>query len=531
MIQGQFTRVRQSSLVSTLKGVGLFGWVKAVLFVVVLLVVFASPLEQLAFREWQSEDYSYCSLVPLAALFLVFDKRRELLSAEMTATWKGLFPLGLGIVVFWAGGLAGSYLSEYLSLWLVIIGLLWTQFGWDRIKAAWFPLVLLFAAFPLPSILNMKISFLLKLISSALGVKMLQLCGMSAYREGNMIDLGFTQLQVVDACSGLRYAFPLMVLSAILAYWFRGHFWKRAVLFLSAIPVAVGINSFRIAATGIAYASFGPKVAEGFFHDFSGWLIFVLAIPFLLLEMSWLKRLPPRQILPGPAKKPLKVPGSQHVKGSLRISRTLLFAIAVMLILAALLPSRIAGVQGQIPSKKKLHEFPLQIGEWTGSREELEQKFLDTLKLSDYTLINYSDFERRQINFYVAYYESQLKGEGIHLPDSCLPGSGWYFEENGVREIGLSGGGRLRVNRIVMEKEGSKELTYYWFDQRGRAFPGVWELRLYAIVDGISRKRSDGALVRLVTPVYKSEGVDQADGRLQSLVLKIEPLLGDYIPK
>ena len=167
--------------------------------------------------------------------------------------------------------------------------------GWQKIKTIWFALIMVFAAFPFPNFVNTRAILQLKLISSQLGVWMLHAYGMSAYREGNVIDLGFTQLQVVDACSGLRYVLPLMVLAVLLAYWFRAHWWKRIVLFLSSIPLAIFVNAFRIALTGILYSIFGAAVAEGFFHGFSGWLIFLFCIPILLLEMWILRWLPPRR--------------------------------------------------------------------------------------------------------------------------------------------------------------------------------------------------------------------------------------------
>ena len=106
---------------------------------------------------------------------------------------------------------------------------------------------------------------------------MLQTYGMSAYREGNIIDLGFTQLQVVDACSGLRYLFPLLILGVLLAYFYRVALWKKLIIILSTIPLTIFTNSLRIALTGIIYEIWGAKEAEGFFHGFSGWFIFMTA--------------------------------------------------------------------------------------------------------------------------------------------------------------------------------------------------------------------------------------------------------------
>jgi len=150
--------------------------------------------------------------------------------------------------------------------------------------------------FPLPSFLYNKISLRLQLISSQLGVGLLQVYGMSAYREGNVIDLGFTQLQVVGACSGLMYLISLIILSILIAYFYKERLWKRAVIIISSIPVSIIMNSFRIAMTGILYEVWGAKVAEGFFHGFSGWLIFLVAIGIMLGEMWILNRIGPKRI-------------------------------------------------------------------------------------------------------------------------------------------------------------------------------------------------------------------------------------------
>jgi len=99
---------------------------------------------------------------------------------------------------------------------------------------------------------------------------MLQWYGMSAFREGNIIDLGFTQLQVVDACSGLRYLYPLIIMAILLAYFFKSAWWKKVVMVMSAVPLTIATNSLRIAMTGVLYEIWGPAVAEDFFHGFSG---------------------------------------------------------------------------------------------------------------------------------------------------------------------------------------------------------------------------------------------------------------------
>ena len=151
--------------------------------------------------------------------------------------------------------------------------------------------------FPFPDFINVRISTMLQLISSKLGVFMLHYGGMSAYREGNVIDLGFTQLQVVEACSGLRYVLPLMVLSLILAYWFKAHIWKRAFLFLSSIPLGNFCEQFPDRPDRHYYtACLAPKSRKDSFTDFPDGSSLSCVIPVFLGEMWVLRRLPPKSV-------------------------------------------------------------------------------------------------------------------------------------------------------------------------------------------------------------------------------------------
>ncbi|WP_435550415.1 exosortase/archaeosortase family protein [Desulfobacterium sp. N47] len=268
--------------------------IKAGIYVLALILAYYSVLEKLVFIDWARADYSHCYLIPFVVIYLIWEKRDALLAIPSKTSWVGILPFSLGLIFFWIGELGGELFSLYISMWFVLVGLIWLHLGWDKIKALAFPLFMILTMFPFPYFINNKILLNLKLISSQLGVKLLQLYGMSVYREGNIIDLGFTKLQVVDACSGLRFVFPIMVLSLLLAYWFKAHWWKKIILFLSSVPMAVFANSFRIAATGILYSMFGAKVAEGFFHGFSAWIIFMLTIPVLLLEMWLLRLIPPK---------------------------------------------------------------------------------------------------------------------------------------------------------------------------------------------------------------------------------------------
>jgi EpsI family protein len=186
----------------------------------------------------------------------------------------------------------------------------------------------------------------------------------------------------------------------------------------------------------------------------------------------------------------------------------------------------------KIPPSKSFAEFPEQVAEWSGRREVMDAKFIKELDLNDYVIVDFVN-GGQAINFYTAYYESQRKGESIHSPETCLPGSGWEFKKTGTVALPLKArnGEPMRVNRAFMIQGDAKQLSYFWFPQRDRVLTNAWELKLYNFWDALTRQRTDGALVRLITPVYPGEEVDQAEARLTAFTQAIVPVLNGYLPK
>ena len=539
-----------------LQKIGPVGILTGVVYAGLLAGIYYSTFKWLAVKDWARDDYSASMLIPLVAIYLIWEKRGALSHIPSKGSWVGILVMVVGFLLLWMGELGGEYFSIYYSSWLLLVGLCLLHLGWRKLKVIAFPIVLLLAMFPLPHFIHGKLSFQLKLVSSHLGVKMMQWLGMTAYREGNVIDLGFTQLQVVDACSGLRYLIPLIILGLIIAYYYRGVWWKRGLLVLSTIPIAVLVNSLRIASVGVLYPVWGPKVAEGFFHDFSGWFIFMLTVGFLMFFMWVLKKLPPRR--PKPAKDSVDSSGkefaaasyaaggvndAQSKKGGNQLpaeSSAILRDLAAPKFIAAgcLLAVTLAislGVEfhEKLPMNRPLSEFPVSSGGWQGKRVSMEQKFIDTLDLSDYVIIDYQNGDGRAINFYVAYYQSQRKGESIHSPATCMPGGGWLFRESGKALVPLNSGenSTMSVNRAFMQKGESKQLAYYWFPMRGRVLTNAYEMKLYNFWDALTRQRTDGALVRVITPIYVNEALEQAEARLQKFMNDMVPVLDDFLPK
>ncbi len=187
-----------------------------------------------------------------------------------------------------------------------------------------------------------------------------------------------------------------------------------------------------------------------------------------------------------------------------------------------------------VPARARFVEFPAAVGAYAGHRQSLEGIYLDALKLDDYLLANYRRASAAQppVNFYVAWYDSQQAGRSAHSPRSCLPGGGWQIQSLTQVEVpGVAVAGRgLRVNRALISLGTDRQLVYYWFQQRGRVITNEYLVKWYLFWDSLTRRRTDGALVRLTVPVHDGEDVSEADRALADFAREAMPRLRAYVP-
>ncbi|MFP4474795.1 MAG: VPLPA-CTERM-specific exosortase XrtD [Desulfatibacillaceae bacterium] len=503
------------------------GRAMAVFYVVVLAWLYHPALCMMV-SQWNREDYNYCYLIPFLCGWLFWTNRERIPGVPAYRSWVGMGPLLFGVALFWLGELGGEYFTLYISAWFSAVGLLWLHQGWGRVRAAAFPILFALAMFPLPHFLHQALSFRLKLAATTLGVGMMRLWGVSAYQDGNIIDLGFTKLQVVDACGGLRYLVPLFVLGILIAWHVRGAFWKKALVALAAVPLSVAANSFRIAMTGILYESMGARVAEGFFHGFSGWLLFMVSVAVLAGIAALVNRFSgkPRGEDSG-VDRDLGESGKRFPAGA---DSRKVFAVAAVLLLATLGVSTTVEFRESVPPARDFAEFPMRAGKWSGHRDYLDRRFVEALDFSDYVIADYVNPRGEKVNLYLAYYESQRKGESIHSPASCLPGGGWKFTRDGVRNLPTGNGVEFPATRATMRKGDRQQLVYYWFPQRGRIVNNLYALKFFVFWDALVSQRTDGALVRVITPVYPFENMAAAQGRLDDFLVEFSPILDSFLP-
>lgn len=515
-------------------------WWGAALPAVLLGIIYSNGIAYMVHKWYADENYGHGFFVPLISLYLIWQQRHRLREKRLQGSWWGVPVLLIGVGLYFIGELATIYVVVHLSLWVVLIGLTLAAIGGEGMRIIAFPLFYLLAMIPLPDFLYQGLSGWLQLVSSALGVGCLQVIGVTAFREGNVIDLGPIQLQVVEACSGLRYLFPLAALALICAYLFREKLWKRVLLFLSSFPIAIFLNGFRIGMTGLLVDLYGTQTAEGFFHSFSGWLLFVSSLSILFAEM-WLlarigagKRKEFREWF-GTGLDPVGAP-RLSATGSLQTAlrpppSTYLFSVA-LLVPVLFVSLQINAREEIVPSRESFTEFPMQVAAWSGKPLVMEEAYRDALRFDDYLLADYQSPERAPINLYVAYYGSQKKGQSAHSPRTCIPGGGW--EITSLRTIRIDGEGAaippLWANRVLIQKGDQKQLVYYWFQQRGRILTNEYLVKFYLLWDAVTLNRTDGALVRLTAAISSGESESSVDDRLVGFARTVRPHLGRYIP-
>ena len=236
------------------------------------------------FGQWANDpNFSHGFFVPLFSFFVLWGDRTRLSTLSLNPSWTGLLLLGAGLCVLIVGVLGAELFLSRFSLLLVLAALIVLFAGWGYFRAVLFPWAFLILMIPIPAIIFNQITFPLQLLASTAASTILPLFGVPVLREGNIILLPQMALEVAEACSGIRSLLSLLTLSIIYGYLMETRIWIRVLLACAAIPIAVAANSLRIVGTGVLIQYWDPAKAEGFFHAFSGWLIFVVSLVMLFL--------------------------------------------------------------------------------------------------------------------------------------------------------------------------------------------------------------------------------------------------------
>lgn len=510
-----------SSLSAEMSPLGL-GWL-------LLLTLPAIPVFWIGFvslgQAWITPEYSHGPLIPIISLYLFLRELRHAPPIDPQARMNrlpGLIVIFLGLII----GIFGSLIRipDIVTYAFIIWtgGVVLLVMGWDRGRLHQLPVLHLIFMLPLPTFIYLKFTIFLQTISSEIGVWFIRLADIPVFLEGNVIDLGVYKLQVAEACSGLRYLFPILSFSYLFGILYRGPFWHKAVLFLMAAPLTVLMNSFRIGMIGVLVNQYGIGHAEGFLHFFEGWIIFCACIGILFLTAIALQRLTPN---PKPLSETIDLDTAGFADQFRRLpliapSRGLIIGASLSLLIGV---AYVAAPARDIPQivREPFSSFPRSLGSWSGTPEFLEPEIERVLGATDYLNATYfASGETGPVNIFSAWYSKQTEGDGIHSPEVCLPVGGWEIFSLTQHRVDLPGTpyGSFDVNRAVIQKGMSKQLVYYWFEQRGKRMTNDFAAKASVIVDSLTIGRTDGALIRFTTPIDPNETEADAETRLMKIL-------------
>jgi exosortase D (VPLPA-CTERM-specific) len=487
-------------------------------------------------EEWARPEYSHGPIIPILSFYMFLREMKFVppVAGPVPDRWPGVIVIGLGLMLAVLGNLVQIDDIVFYALIVWIAGLVLTCFGWRRGIFFWPSVLHLVFMLPLPQFVYWKINSALQLVSSEIGVWLVRLMGVPVFLEGNVIDLGVYKLQVAEACSGLRYLFPIMSFSYVFAVLYRGPHWHKIVLLLAAVPIAVLMNSFRIGVIGVMVDRYGIGHAEGFLHFFEGWIIFVSCIAILFGMAVAMQRLSGDRRRLGDAIDMDFTGLGEQIRRVFAIvpSRALVAAALVTAALSAawvLTPARAAIEIERDP----FSVFPRAVAGWSGVDAALEPGIERILGADDYLSTYFRHPEEAEgVDLFLSYYISQTDGSAIHSPEVCLPGAGW--EVFGIRpvEITLQGTrfGTFTLNRAIIQKGLEQQLVYYWFEGRGRRVTNDFAAKFHTVADGMTIGRTDGGLVRVITPIGEG-GEAAADARLQRFLAATVDRFDRFIPE
>ncbi len=505
--------------------------------------LYATVLAKLGGDWWVDENYSHGLLVPFVIAMIVWrewDALKRLASGP--SVWLGGAVILAALLLLGAGTLGAELFTQRVSLAVMIAGIIVYLFGLRIFRVLAVPFALFLLAIPIPQILFNRIAFPLQIWASQMAVWGIRLFEVPTLRKGNVIDIlpgGGTQtisLEVVEACSGIRSLMTLVTLALILAYFTRRDdgggrvanftgpdFLRAIILMISAVFIAVITNAARVTATGVSTYYYGKQATEGSIHDASGWMVYVVALVMLIGTNYILKT-----VLRGGR---LDLDPVEQTPVGAWHTRAVILPLVAVIVIGGVGVNWFVNRGEVIAPREAMSGLPEQLGNWQQKNDEIRfsKQTESVLRTTDYTMREYVLPEGRSANLYVGYYESQRTGATYHSPMNCLPGAGWVMRDPQYIEIPHSDGRTFTANRYFIENGSYNEVMIYWYQGRGRSEANEYSDKINTIWDSVTRRRSDGAMVRIMTSVGADENA--AVAAAVDLAARLAEKLDPHVPE
>ena len=490
-----------------------------------LLWLYAPVLVHLATQWWHDPNFSHGFFVPLFSAYVLWQDRDRLARIPAAPSWPGLLLLAFALSVLIVGQLGAELFLARLSLLLALAGLVILFRGWLFFRAILFPWAFLLLMIPIPVILFNQITFPLQLLDSRVSAYVLELLGVPVGLNGNVLQLAAMPLNVAEACSGIRSLMSLLTLAIMYGYLLEKRMWVRWLLAIASVPIAIAANSVRIIGTGLLVQHGYADQAEGYFHASWGLIIFVLSLLMLYALHAILRWLSPDDDNAAYA--------SHAAEDSPRPATISIahFVLAALLVASAAIFLQAHPHNEVFPPRLPLNSFPRQLADRTGTDTPLDPDVLEVLGPGEFLLRDYENASSPGINLFLAYFPSQRAGDTIHSPKHCLPGAGWSPIDSHRITLSFPSHAPFPATRYVIAKGDDRRLVLYWYWAHDRGVASEYWAKYYLVKDSIALNRSDGALVRIITPLLPDESPEAAQQRLQPFTAEVVSSLDNYIPR
>jgi exosortase D (VPLPA-CTERM-specific) len=493
------------------------------ILLLILWVTTFIPIYPSLVNKWVSNvDNSYGIYVILVSLFFIWQKREELKRIEISnSNWGGvILILSMGLYILsYAGGIA---VIARGMISLSLIGLVLFTLGKTIFKILAFPLLFLFFMVPVPDSILGLISFPLQIFSTKLSAFILQTISIPVFREGNMLYFAQTQLEVAEACSGIRSIMSFFMLSFMLAHVSRSNWTLRSILIISAIPLAFCADILRVSGTGILAHFFGAKVATGFLHEFSGFLTFFFGFMVLWGIFLIIREKDSEQY-------ELKAHNSQLTKSAMSKKS---FIVSLITFFVTICLSILIAHRGEpVVVKTNLENIPMEIGGYKATEDFFSDAVYKELNADKHVYRHYRDDLGNEVDLYIGYYGTAKGGRTPHNPYGCLPGAGWGITDS--KRISLKADyytEGVPVNYVLALKDDRYNVMLHWYQSsKTKVISGGIQHNIKRFMGKVFANRDDGAFVR-ISAISNQEHLQKSTDLLVPFAEKVLNLLPGYWP-
>ncbi len=501
----------------------------AITSTIAFIIAFFPALQKMVTR-WNNGDNSYCYLIIPLFLFLLWEDQRSFNFKYPSYSYWGVLLAVVSIFLSLLGILGSIETVLFAGLWGCLVAIIISIYGL-RTRHLLFPIIILFFIIPLPPYINRMLTFKLKLLASSMSADMLRATGVSVLLEGNILDLGMKKLQVVDACSGLRYLMSMVLMALLMGYYFTKQWWPKMILIALVPPMLILINASRIFLTGIFTVNNYTLLTGESAHDAQGILFFMVAGLFFWGITRLMQKIPFNQDNSATSEDKYNLATSSPAPPSFSKGIIITSLICIIFLTGGYYSQHLSK-QTTSPPRKSFSTFPARIGNWVGERHYLSKEILDALWADDYISASFRKAGLpNTVYLLIPFYQYQTTRHTAHTPQSCLLGGGYEIIQSKLHYTIGPKGKKAAIRTMLLQKGDHRMLASYFFFQRGRIITSPWMNKYYLLHDAISQGRTDGALVRIEITLANSQSFEQGLPILDDFMTKLWPYLPEYIPQ